>query len=161
MQQDIVKDGNSKQTTKVWWFLVECNDGSSEWVSVKDLKDGNPVELSDIVIAHDIADELAFSWWIHHVQKKRDKKDCQEVEGKVLAVNTQVWCEDAKSVNDTLQMDQENGNAMWERAIKKEMGKAKVAYEPNKGGSLTAQEIQEKKLDTMIFDVKMDFSRKA
>jgi hypothetical protein len=26
-QQDIVNDGNSKQTTKGWWFLVECNDG--------------------------------------------------------------------------------------------------------------------------------------
>jgi hypothetical protein len=44
-----------------------------EWVSLKDLKDGNPIELLDSVIAHDIADEPAFSWWIHHVQKKRDK----------------------------------------------------------------------------------------
>jgi hypothetical protein len=58
---------------------------------------------------------------------------------------------------------------MWERAIKKEMGKAKAAYEPNKGG-FKAQEIREKKPDTMIgyqeikchimFDVEMDFSRK-
>jgi hypothetical protein len=72
-----------------------------------------------------------------------------------------------KSVNDALQMDREYGNDMWECAIKKEIGKAKVAYEPNKGG-FTGQEIQEKKLDTMIgfqeikchiiFDVKMDFS---
>jgi hypothetical protein len=38
---------------------------------------------------------------------------------------------------------------MWEWAINKEMGKAKVAYEPNKG-SFTTQEIWENKLDTMI-----------
>jgi hypothetical protein len=38
---------------------------------------------------------------------------------------------------------------MWEQAIKKEMRKAKVAYEPNKGG-FTAHEIWEKKPDTMI-----------
>jgi hypothetical protein len=44
-QQDIVDNGTLKRTTKGWWFLVECNDGWSEWVSLKDLNDGNPVEL--------------------------------------------------------------------------------------------------------------------
>jgi hypothetical protein len=56
---------------------------------------------------------------------------------------------------------------MWEQAIRKEMGNAKVAYEPSKGG-FTTQEIRESKLVTMlgfqeikcniVFDVKMGFS---
>jgi hypothetical protein len=156
-------------TVVSWWFLVGCNDGLLEWVSLKDLKDGSPIELSDYVIAHDIAEEPAFSWWIHHVQKRR-YKIVKKLKAKYWQLTHKFGVKMPKSVNDALQLDQENGNDMWEQAIIKKMGKAKVAYEPNKEG-FTAQEIQEKKPDTMIgyqeikchiiFDVKMDFSRKA
>jgi hypothetical protein len=103
------------------------------------------------------------------VQKKRDKI-VKKLKANYWQLTHKFGVKMPKSVNDALQMDQENGNDMWEQAIKKEMGKAKVAYEPNKGG-FTTQEIQENKPDTMIgyqdikfhiiFDVKMDFSRKV
>jgi hypothetical protein len=49
-QQQAALNRKMKRTTKGWWFLVKCNDGSSEWVSLKDLKDGNTIELADYVI---------------------------------------------------------------------------------------------------------------
>ena len=35
-------------------------------------KESNPVEVADFVIARNIADEPAFSWWVPFSLKKRD-----------------------------------------------------------------------------------------
>jgi hypothetical protein len=74
-----------------------------------------------------------------------------------------------KSVAEALQINNENGNTYWADAIAKEMGKAKVAYTPING--VTPEEARTNKVDQLcgfqeikchiIFDVKMDFTRKA
>ena len=67
-----------------------------------------------------------------------------------------------------LAIDNKNGNHLWRDSIKKEMDKAKVAYVPvedvsvedarqGKGGLIGYQQIE----CHLVFDVKMDFTRKA
>ena len=74
-----------------------------------------------------------------------------------------------KSVAKAFQIDKENGNTYWADAIAKEMSKAKVAYVPIEG--VTLEEVRANKVNQLcgfqeikchiVFDVKMDFTRKA
>ena len=43
---------NCKRTTCGWKILVEWNDGSVDWVTLKDLKYSNPVELAEYAVAN-------------------------------------------------------------------------------------------------------------
>jgi hypothetical protein len=60
-----------RRTTKGWELSVRWKDGSSTWISLKDLKDTYPVELADYAIDNKIQDEPAFAWWVPYVLKKR------------------------------------------------------------------------------------------
>jgi hypothetical protein len=40
-----------KCTTEGWELLVEWKDGSTSWIPLKDIKDMNPVEVAEYVIA--------------------------------------------------------------------------------------------------------------
>ena len=43
--------------TSVGWKLnIELRDGTTTWVSLKDLKESNPIEVAEYVTAHDIQD---------------------------------------------------------------------------------------------------------
>eukprot|EP00957_Ditylum_brightwellii_P190529 14502537-Ditylum_brightwellii.AAC.1 len=52
----IVAEGH-RITTKGWSFLVECSDGSSDCVPLKDLKESYPVQVAECAIANRIKDE--------------------------------------------------------------------------------------------------------
>ena len=71
-----------RQTTIGWRFLCEWKDGSSSWVSLKSLKESNPVEIAEYVTALGLNDEPAFKWWVHYTLKKRD--------AIIAAINTRV-----------------------------------------------------------------------
>ena len=47
-------------------------DKSETWVPLNVLKEANPVEVADFVIAKGIYSEPAFSWWVPHVVRKRE-----------------------------------------------------------------------------------------
>ncbi len=74
-----------------------------------------------------------------------------------------------KTIAVALQLDKENGNTYWADAIQKEMSKARVSYKPIDG--CTPEQVRSNKVDELwehqeikfhiIFDVKMDFTRKA
>ena len=74
-----------------------------------------------------------------------------------------------KTVKEALELDKLNGNHLWENAMRKEMGKAEVAYEVVEG--CTPEQVRDNKVPELrsfqeikchiIFDVKMDFTRKA
>ena len=74
-----------------------------------------------------------------------------------------------KSVKEALQFDELINNHLWEDAIKKEMKKANVAYTPVEG--CMPEQVHSNQEDRLrgfqetkchiIFDVKMDFSRKV
>lgn len=50
------------KTTVGWDFEAEWNDGSSNWLPLKLLKESNLLEAAEFVQAKDIAYEPAFAW---------------------------------------------------------------------------------------------------
>jgi hypothetical protein len=74
-----------------------------------------------------------------------------------------------KTVQEALAIDEETGTDFWRRAIEKEMRKVRVAWKPKDG--ITPEQARTGKVKDMIgfqeitchviFDVKMDFTRKA
>ena len=51
---------------------MECKDGSVDWVTLKYLKQSNPVELVEYDVANEISDEPAFNWWVRETLQHRD-----------------------------------------------------------------------------------------
>ena len=43
-----------RQTTVGWSFLVKWGDGSQQWIDLKVLKESNPVQVGEYVIARGI-----------------------------------------------------------------------------------------------------------
>jgi hypothetical protein len=62
-----------KRTTCGWTLLVQWKDGSTTWIPLKDLKESNPLQVADYVVAHKLTFEPAFFWWVPHVLRKRDR----------------------------------------------------------------------------------------
>ena len=117
-----------RQTTVGWKFLVEWANGLRQWIALKILKESNPVQVAEYAMAWDIGDELAFAWRIPYVLRKRDVI--------ILAVNSRVrktshkyGIETPTSVKHAIEIDQKNGNTLWQDALAKEMGNVCVAFE--------------------------------
>ena len=163
------RNGNRvpKTTTRGWSLLVSWKDGSSDWIPLKDLKDSYPVQIAEYAIANKIANEPAFNWWVHTVLRKRNR---------IVAKVKRYWrtthkfgIRVPKTVDEALAIDEETGTDFWRKALAKEMAKVKVAWRTVDGVSpaqaRTGKEpsmigFQEIRCH-VIFDVKMDFTRKA
>jgi hypothetical protein len=156
-----------KTTTRGWKLLCQWKDGSSDWIDLKYLKDSNPIELAEYAVANRIQEEPAFKWWVSETLRTRNR-----IIGKV---KSRYWKTSHKfgvrlphSVQEALQIDKETGTDFWWRAIQKETSKVTVALEYYE--SMTPEQLrqdptayvgfQEIKCH-MIFDVKMDLTRKA
>ena len=59
-----------RKTTNGWDFLCLQKDGSTTWAPLKDLKESNPVDISEYVVGNRIYEEAAFSWWVPYTLKK-------------------------------------------------------------------------------------------
>ena len=59
-----------KVTTCRWQFLCEWKGRTSDWVPLKDLKDSNPIEVAEYVVANQIQEEPAFRWWVRDALHK-------------------------------------------------------------------------------------------
>ncbi len=163
------RNGNRvpKSTTRGWSLLVSWKDGSSDWLPLKDLKDAYPVQIAEYAVANRIAHEPAFNWWVHTVLRKRNR---------IVAKVRRYWrtthkfgIRVPKTVEEALAIDDETRTDFWRKAFGKEMAKVKVAWKTADGVTLeqarTGKEpsligIQEIRCH-VIFDVKMDFTRKA
>ena len=51
-----------RETTKGWELLIEWKDGSTNWVSLKDIKESYPVQVAEFALATCISMEPAFAW---------------------------------------------------------------------------------------------------
>ena len=157
-----------KQTTKGWQLLVAWKDGSSSWVKLKDIKDSNPIEVAEYAVANRIQDEPAFAWWVKQVLRRRNRI-ISKVKKKYWRTTHKYGVRVPKTWEEALELDRQNGNNLWRDAINKEMSKAKVSWKVLDG--ISPEEARKGKVDELIgfqeirnhlvFDVKMDFTRKA
>jgi hypothetical protein len=63
-------------------------------------------------------------------------------------------------IRNAIKIDQKNGNTLWQDALLKEMGNVCIAFEIL-GPGVKAPPGWQKASGHLIFDVKMDFTRKA
>jgi hypothetical protein len=132
------------------------------------VKESNPIDLAEYTIQNHIDDKPAFKWWVSLVIRKCNCM-VNKVKKKYWRTTHKFGIRIPKTVAEALQLDKENGNTYWSDAISKEMSKAKVSYVPIDG--VLPEDVRSNRVDQLrgfqeirchiIFDVKMDFTRKA
>jgi hypothetical protein len=117
-----------KMTTRGWEILLQWKDGSITWEAMKDIQSAYPVQLAEYALKRSIADEPAFTWWLPHMIKKRNRI--------IAKTKSKYWTRTHKfgirlphSVEEALATDRENGDILWWDAICKEMKNIRVAFE--------------------------------
>lgn len=144
-----------------------------EWIPLKDLKNSNPIEVAEYAIANRLENEPAFIWWVGKTRKTQRRIMAKMARGKAKK-GKKYWRTSHKfgirlphSVEEALELDEQTGTDFWARAIDKEYQKVKVAWEARE--DITVEDIRGGRALLgysqiqchMVFDVRMDFSRKA
>ena len=156
----ITKSGNRRlrKSTIGWTLLVRWKNGSEQWVPLKLLKDNYPVETADYAMANQIQDESAFIWWVPYTLRKRDVI-LSSVKARVRQTNIKYGIKVPRTLKEAIMFDKENNNTFWHDAVDKEMNGILPGFDfpdsnkPPPGYS--------KSSGHLVFDVKMDFTRKA
>ena len=52
---------------------MEINNGSEQWLSLKNLKDSNPLQVAEYAVTNNIVDETVFEWWVPILNKRWDQ----------------------------------------------------------------------------------------
>ena len=149
---------HKKRTTKGWDLQVEHKGGGTSWIPLKDLKESHPVQVAEYAKANRIIDEPAFAWWVPDVLRRRDRI--------IAKVKTRYWSrthkfgiELPKSVAEAFIIDQNTGTTFWRDAIEKEMRNVMPAFQFTTEADIP---IGYKEITLhMVFDIKMDLTRKA
>jgi hypothetical protein len=148
-----------KRTTQGWQLCVKWHDGSTSWEHLKDLKEANPIETAEYAVVHSLSHEPAFSWWVKHTLKKRDTINAA-VRARFVRKDFKFGIQVPNTIAEARRLDAESGDTYWEKLIKKEMQNVRVAFKvlDNKQ-NLPVGYLQIP--CRLIFDVKLDFTRKA
>ena len=159
LPQSGANNQHRKHTTKGWQLCVTWKDGSSSWEPLKDLKESNPVQVSEYALINKISDEPAFIWWVKEVLRRRDRI-LSKVKSRYWKRTHKFGIELPKNVDEAMAIDRKHGNDFWKKAIEKEMKNVMTAFDFLNEGENAPIGYQQIKLH-MIFDIKMDFTRKA
>ena len=145
-------------TTKGWDFNVSWESGETSYIALKDIKEHNPVEIAEYVIANKLDKEPAFAWWVRTAIKQRDAIISKMT--KRVRKQMKFGIDLPATYEEAVALDQKNGNTLWQDATRKEMSNVEVAFKFLDDG--TSLPIGFKKITChLIFDVKFDLTRKA
>lgn len=139
---------------KVLW-----KDGYEQWQSLAKMKESYPIETAEFARAKGIDRKREFKYWVPFVLRKRDL-NVGKVAARYDVSNVKYGVKIPRTVKEAHQFDIENKDHLWDKAIAKEMHNVGVAFQileedqPIPAG-------YEKVSGHLIFDVKMDFTRKA
>ena len=151
---------HKKRTTRGWSLCVEWKDGSTSWEKLQDLKESNPLEVAEYAVANLIDKEPAFAWWVAFALKRRDRLIKAAKSTRCFRKSQKYGIELPKTVERALEIDGETGTDFWAKALQLEMSKIFPAVKILDEGM--PQPIGHKVIPChIVFDVKMDFTRKA
>ena len=114
-------------TTIEWELLAQWKDRSTNWVSLKDLKEAYPVQTAEYAVVAKIAMEPAFAWWVPYMLKKSNQI-ISKVKSKYWLRTHKFGIRIPKSVEEAKRLDQENGDYQWWEAICNEMRNVRPAF---------------------------------
>ena len=138
-------------------MLIEWTDGRRQWMDLKLLKQSNQLQVAEYAAARGLSDEPAFAWWVPYTLRKRDVIVSAV---KVRRTSHKYGIEVPRTLKEALALDEKNGNKYWSNVVGKEMGNIMVAFEIL-GPQCRPPPGWTKSSGHLIFDVKMDFTRKA
>ena len=127
-------------------MLVEWRDGTSSWLPLRDVKEASPVELAEYAVAMGLDKEHTFTWWVDYVLKKR-KMIIKKAKSKYWCTTHKYGIQIPKTPEEALRIDRDTGTDFWEKAMIKEMSKAKVSYELVDG--CTPEEVRKNQLPAL------------
>ena len=148
-----------KQTNAGWDLEVEWADGSTSWLPLKELKETNPVETALYAFDNKIMEEPAFDWWAPHILKKR-KRLIKMSQSRHKRSGYKFGIRIPRSTAEAIEIDKESGDHEWFDAIMKEMNNVRIAFDIKQHGESAPAGFKRIPL-TMIFDIKLDFTKKA
>lgn len=148
-----------RKTTQGWDLLVSWKDGTESWVKLAALKHSYPVELAEFAKARGLASEPAFAWWVPNTIRRRNAI-LSAVKSRMLRKTHKYGIEVPTSVEKAYDLDKTNGNTLWADALRMEMHNVGVAFEVLEDGE-KAPKGWNKVSGHIVWDVKMDFTRKA
>jgi hypothetical protein len=148
-----------RKTTVGWKLLIKWADESETWIPLKDMKESHPIETAEIAKARCIADEPAFDWWVPNTLRKRDII-LSKINARIRKTAHKYGIEIPTSVENAMEIDRSNNNTFWKDALAKEMTEVGVAFEVLEE-DMKAPIGWSKVTGHLVWDVKMDFTRKA
>ena len=104
------KTGSKRRviTTKGSDFQIKWASGDTTFIELKDIKQTNPIKISEYVLANQLEKDPEFAWWIRTALKRRDtmiSKYSRRVRKKMkFGIHLPATYEQA------VQMDKESGN---------------------------------------------------
>ena len=123
------------------------------------MKDAHPVETAEYARARGISNEPAFAWWVPYTLRKREVI-LAAVKNRIRRMTHKYGIEIQRDVEHLHEIDARNGNTLWRDALKKEMYNVGVAFEILDEGA-HAPHGWKQVTRHLVWDVKMDFTRKA
>ena len=148
-----------RKTTQGWKLLVRWADDTESWIPLADMKESHPVDVAEFAKARGIDKEPAFAWWVPYTLRKRDVI-INAVQSRARKVTHKYGIELPTSVAHARELDAKNKNTLWQDALDKEVRNVGVAFEVLTYGK-QAPPGWSKVTGHLIWDLKMDFTRKA
>ena len=147
------------KTTKGWKLHMKWKDKSKAWFNHADMKEAHPAETAEYARARGISNEPAFAWWVPYTLRKREVI-LAAVKNWIRRTMHKYGVKIPRDVEHAHEIDARNGNTLWRDALKKEMYNVRVAFEILDEG-VHAPHGWKQVTGHLVWDVKMDFTRKA
>ena len=148
-----------RKTTIGRKLLVLWKDGNEQWIPLNDPKESHPVDFAEFAVAKGIYKEPAFRWWVPYTLKKRDAI-IATIRSRALKKRHKYGIEVPSDVDKANALDTKNGNNLWQKAIIIEMANNTVAFQILDDDEHLPVRYT-KQSGHMVFDVKMNLTRKA
>ena len=147
-----------RKTTKGCKLLIKWKDKSKAWINLTDMKEVHLVETAEYARARGILNEPAFAWWVPYTLKKREII-LAAVKNRIRKTTHKYGIKIPRDMEHAHKIDSRNDNTMWRDALKKEMYNVGVAFEILDEGAHAHG--WKRVTGHLVWDVKMDFTRKA
>ena len=145
-------------TTKGWDLQARWENGETSYIALKDIKESNPIEVSEYAVANKIQDDPEFAWWINTVLKRRNAMVSKVA--RRIRKNMKFGITIPKNYAEAAEFDRANNKRLWQDSIKKEMTNVRVAFKLLEGNNRIPIGFKEITCH-LIFNVKFDLKRKT
>ena len=88
----------------------------TEWISLKDLKESNPAEISEYAVSNNIDHKPEFLWWVPYTLQKWNRIIYKLQKRQK---NREFGIEVPNSIKRVYEIDEETHTEFWRKAIEK------------------------------------------